>query len=98
LKLQSNCILSNPRIFKDKAIQERLLYTEKFESMKRLNLFKPQRFLAIQLVLFEVVTLHDDFVLSHSAFILSRIVIASTNRYRSEPIGPVIASYIYRYD
>jgi hypothetical protein len=42
--------------------------------------------------------LHYEFVLSHNAFILSRIVIASTKSYRSEHIGPIIASYSYLYD
>jgi hypothetical protein len=43
------------------------------------------------------IMLHYDFSLSHNAFILYRIVIAS-NSYRSEHIGPVIASYTYRCD
>ncbi len=43
------------------------------------------------------ITLRYDFALSHNAFILFRIVIASSS-YRSEYIGPVIASYRYRAD
>jgi hypothetical protein len=44
-----------------------------------------------------LITLSHDFTLSHSAFILSRIVIASKS-YRSEHIKPVIATYSYRSD
>jgi hypothetical protein len=40
--------------------------------------------------------LQYHFALSHNAFILSRIGIAS-NSYRSEHIGPVMASYGYRF-
>jgi hypothetical protein len=43
------------------------------------------------------ITLHYDFSLSHNALILSRIVITS-NSYRSEHVGPIIASYSYRSD
>jgi hypothetical protein len=42
LNWQSDFIVSNPRIFKDEAIQ--VLYGKKFESPKRLNRFKPQNF------------------------------------------------------
>jgi hypothetical protein len=42
-------------------------------------------------------TLRYDFELSHNAFLLSRTVIAF-NSYRSVHIGPVIASYSYRFD
>jgi hypothetical protein len=41
--------------------------------------------------------LRYDFALSHNAFLLNRIVIAS-NGYRPENIGPVIAFYSYRPD
>ncbi len=43
------------------------------------------------------IKLRYDFALSHDAFILYRIVIASRS-YRSEYIGPVIASYSNRSD
>jgi hypothetical protein len=41
--------------------------------------------------------LRYDFALSHNAFLLNRIVIAS-NGYRPENKGPVIAFYSYRPD
>jgi hypothetical protein len=47
LSRRSDCIVSNPRIFKDEAIQV-LLRKKKFESTKRLYLFKPLKLLAMK--------------------------------------------------
>ncbi len=46
LNRQNDCIVSNPRIFKDKAIQVLLL--KKYESTKRLYRFNTQNLLAMK--------------------------------------------------
>jgi hypothetical protein len=61
LNRQSDCIVSNPRIFEDEAIQV-LLRKKKFESTKQKHRFKPQKLLAIAIQLLLLLLLLEAIV------------------------------------